>query len=142
AVYRIVHEIEHYASMVDLLGRGGRLNEAIRLITGMPMKPNIVIWGALLGACRNHGNVEIGKQILKQLLELEPYSSWIYVLLSNLYSDAGRWENMKNIRKLMNDHEIIKCRAISSVEVEACVYEFMVDETRLKVSSNVYSILD
>lgn len=142
SVYGIQYEIEHYACMVDLLGRGGQLHEAIRLIRGMPMKPDIVIWGALLGACKTHGNVKIGKQILKQLLESEPHSSGVYVLLSNLYSDAGRWEDMKNIRKLMNDHEIIKCRAISSVEIEGCVYEFMVDDKRLEVSCNVYSILD
>ncbi|KAJ9170794.1 hypothetical protein P3X46_018872 [Hevea brasiliensis] len=142
SVYGIVHEIEHYACMVDLLGRGGLLDEAISLIRGMPMKPDIVIWGALLGACRIHGNVEIGKQILKQLLESEPYSSGVYVLVSNLYSEVGRWQDMKNIRKLMNYHEIIKCRAISSVEVEGYVYEFMVDDKRLEVSSNVFSILD
>ncbi|KAF2295110.1 hypothetical protein GH714_031553 [Hevea brasiliensis] len=121
SVYGIVHEIEHYACMVDLLGRGGLLDEAISLIRGMPMKPDIVIWGALLGACRIHGNVEMGKQILKQLLESEPYSSGVYVLVSNLYSEVGRWQDMKNIRKLMNYHEIIKCRAISSVEVEGYV---------------------
>ncbi|KAF2295118.1 hypothetical protein GH714_031591 [Hevea brasiliensis] len=142
SVYGIVHEIEHYACMVDLLGRGGLLDEAISLIRGMPMKPDIVIWGALLGACRIHGNVEMGKQILKQLLESEPYSSGVYVLVSNLYSEVGRWQDMKNIRKLMNYHEIIKCRAISSVEVEGYVYEFMVDDKRLEVSSNVFSILD
>ncbi|XP_012079120.1 pentatricopeptide repeat-containing protein At2g22410, mitochondrial isoform X1 [Jatropha curcas] len=142
SVYGIVHEIEHYACMVDLLGRGGRLDEAMMLIRGMPMKPDIVIWGALLGACRTHGDVRIGKQILKQLLELKPSGSGVYVLLSNLFFEAGKWEGMKNIRKLMNNHEIIKCRGISSIEVEGCIYEFMVDDSRLEVSSNVYSLLD
>ncbi|KDP31831.1 hypothetical protein JCGZ_12292 [Jatropha curcas] len=124
--------------MVDLLGRGGRLDEAMMLIRGMPMKPDIVIWGALLGACRTHGDVRIGKQILKQLLELKPSGSGVYVLLSNLFFEAGKWEGMKNIRKLMNNHEIIKCRGISSIEVEGCIYEFMVDDSRLEVSSNVF----
>ncbi|XP_050204969.1 pentatricopeptide repeat-containing protein At2g22410, mitochondrial-like [Mercurialis annua] len=142
SVYGIKPEIEHYAGMVDLLGRGGFLDEAVNLIRGMPMKPDIVIWGALLGACRIYGNIEIGKQILKQILELERYSSGVYVLLSNLFSEAGRWEDVKNIRKLMNDHEIIKCRAVSLIEIEGRVNKFMVDDKRPEISSDVYSLLD
>ena len=142
SVYRISHEIEHYACMVDLLGRGGLLKEAIWLIGGMPMKPDVVVWGALLGACRTYGNIEVGKQILKQLLEMEPNSSGLYVLLSNIYSEAERWEDVKKIRKLMNYHGIKKCRAISFIEIDSCVNEFLVDDKRHEISSSIYSILD
>ncbi|GFY93983.1 pentatricopeptide repeat (PPR) superfamily protein [Actinidia rufa] len=115
-IHRVTPEIEHYACMVDLLGRGGLLEEAIQLIGGMPMKPDVVVWGALLGACRTRGNVEIGKIILKQLLELEPYSGGLYVLLSNIYCEARRWDDVQKLRKLMKDHGIEKGSAISSVE--------------------------
>ena len=141
-IYRVTREIEHYACMVDLLGRGGLLGEAIELIGRMPMKPDVVVWGALLGACRIHGNVEIGKQILKQLLELEPHSGGLYVLISNIYWEAQRWEDVKKIRKLMIDRGIKKGRAISSIEIDGCIYEFMVDDKRHKISSSIYAMLD
>ncbi|GAV68261.1 PPR domain-containing protein/PPR_2 domain-containing protein/PPR_3 domain-containing protein [Cephalotus follicularis] len=141
-VYGIPPDIEHYACMVDLLGRGGHFREAVRLIGGMPMKPDVMVWGALLGACRTHGNVDIGKQIMKQVLELEPYSAGLYVLLSNLFGEAKKWEDAKNIRKLMNDSKIIKSRALSFIEIEGRVYEFMVDDQKLDISTSMYSIFD
>ncbi|RYQ80454.1 hypothetical protein Ahy_Scaffold1g106858 isoform A [Arachis hypogaea] len=109
--------VTHYACMVNLLGRGGLLGEAMALIKGMPMKPDVVVWGALLGACRTHGNLEIGKQIMKQLLELGRYNSGLYVLLSNMYSESQRWDDMRKIRKIMDESGIKKCWAISSIEI-------------------------
>ncbi|KAL7193167.1 hypothetical protein ACSBR2_024887 [Camellia fascicularis] len=141
-IYRVPREIEHYACMVDLLGRGGLLEEAIGLIVGMPMKPDVVVWGALLGACRMRGNVEIGKQILKQLLEMELYSGGLYVLLSNIFCEAQRWEDVQKLRKLMKDHGIEKGSAISYVEIDGHVHEFMVDDKRNEISSCIYVILD
>ncbi|KAL8117542.1 hypothetical protein AgCh_015429 [Apium graveolens] len=116
SVYRVPCDIEHYACMIDLLGRGGHFREAIELIGRMPMKPDIVIWGALLGGCRIHGNVEMARQIVKHVLELESYSAGLYVLISNIYSEAQRWEDMKRIRKLMQQHGITKDSGISSIE--------------------------
>lgn len=140
-VYGIFPEIEHYACMVDLLGRGGLLEEAVKLIGGMPMKPDVVVWGAMLGACKTYGNVDIGNQILKQVLELETYSSGLYVLLSNIYFEAKRWREVKNIRKLMNDHGIIKCKAVSFIEIDGCIVQFMVDDKRHE-TSGIYPLLD
>ncbi|XAR57854.1 hypothetical protein NMG60_11026138 [Bertholletia excelsa] len=141
-IYGIIPEIEHYACMVNLLGRGGLFEEAIGLIGGMTMKPDVVVWGALLSACRVHGNTEIVKLILKQLLELKPYSGGLYVLLSNIYSEAQRWEDVHKIRKLMKDHGIEKDNAISSVEINGQVHEFMVDDKNDKISSDIHVILD
>ncbi|OWM66323.1 pentatricopeptide repeat-containing protein At2g29760, chloroplastic-like [Punica granatum] len=142
SVYSIPLEIEHYACMIDLLGRGGLLEEAIRLIGTMPMRPDIVIWGALLGACKIHGVVEIGRIVLKQLLELQPYSAGLCVLLSNLYSEANRWEDMQRIRKIMNGSGVAKCDAISFIEIGGHVYEFMVDDRRSDWSRGIYSVLN
>ncbi|CAK9275513.1 unnamed protein product [Sphagnum jensenii] len=63
SVYRISAIAEHYACMVDLLGRAGQLQEAENLIDMMPFKPSAFVWKALLGACRIHGNVEMGERI-------------------------------------------------------------------------------
>ncbi|KAB1214632.1 hypothetical protein CJ030_MR5G002863 [Morella rubra] len=141
-IYRLSHEIEHYACMVDLLGRGGLLGEAIRLIGRMPVKPDVVVFGALLGACRTYGNVDVGKQILKHLLVIEPQSSGLLVLVSNIFCEAGRWEDVKKIRKLMNDHGIRKCRAISFIEIDNRVHEFLADDKRHEMSISIYSVLD
>ncbi|KAJ8764400.1 hypothetical protein K2173_006140 [Erythroxylum novogranatense] len=142
STYSISPEIQHYACMVDLLGRQGLLEEAIKLIGEMPMRPDVVIWGALLGACRIHGNVEIGKQILKQLLALEPNSAGLYVLLSNLFSETQRWGDVMNLRKLMKDHRIFKSQAISFIGINGHVSEFMVDDKQHEVSGGIYIILD
>ncbi|PWA89989.1 Pentatricopeptide repeat-containing protein [Artemisia annua] len=141
-VYKIPHDIEHYACMIDLFGRVGLFGEAVKLIIEMPMKPDAVVWGSLLGACRIHGNIKMGKQVLKQVLELEPYTSGIYVLVSNMFSEAKRWQDVKNIRKLMKDQGIKKSGGVSSVEVNGHVYEFMVDDQRNELSSDVYELLD
>lgn len=141
SIYGILPEIEHYACMVDLLGRGGMLQEAIKLIGGMPMKPDVVMWGALLGACRTYGDVDIANIILKQILELETDSSGLYVLLSNIYFEAMRWKEAKNVRKLMSGHGIIKCKAVSFVEIDECIIEFMVDDKRHE-TNGIYPLLD
>lgn len=142
STFGISPDVAHYACMVDLLGRGGFLGEAMSLIQKMPMKPDAVVWGALLGACKTYGNLEMGKQILKQLLELGRYDSGLYVLLSNMYSESQRWDDMKKIRKIMNDSGIKKCRAISSIEIDGCCYQFMVDDKNHEVSTSIYSMVD
>lgn len=141
-IYGVPCEIEHYACMIDLLGRVGLLGEAVKLIGQMPMRPDIVVWGALLGACRIHGNIETGKQIMKQLLELEPYSGGLYVLISNIFCEAQRWKDVKKIRKLMDNHGIKKGSAISSIEIDGCLHEFMVDDQSRETSSYIYIMLN
>ncbi|CAK8539806.1 unnamed protein product [Lathyrus sativus] len=116
STFGIYPDVEHYACMVDLLGRRGFLGEAISLIQKMPIKPDVVVWSALLGACRTYGNLAIGKQIMKQLLELGRYDSGLYVLLSNMYSESERWDDMKKIRKILDENGIKKCKAISFIE--------------------------
>ncbi|CAN6456669.1 unnamed protein product [Victoria cruziana] len=111
--YRIVPMMQHYGCMVDLLGRAGRLQEAKEMIESMPMKPNVVIWGALLGACEKHTNVEIGEWVAKHLLELEPDSDGVYVVLSNIYASADMWADVQSIRRKMKEGSVAKTPAFS-----------------------------
>ncbi|XP_020272281.1 pentatricopeptide repeat-containing protein At2g22410, mitochondrial-like, partial [Asparagus officinalis] len=141
-VYKIPYEIEHYACMVDLLGRGGQFDEAVAMIVSMPMKPDVVIWGAMLGACRIQGNIVVGKQVMKHVLELETYNGGLYVLLSNMFYENQRWEDMKRLRKLMKERGIRKGKGRSSIEINGDVYEFMVEDTSHENSSYVHSTLD
>ncbi|KAL2898906.1 hypothetical protein RDABS01_023988 [Bienertia sinuspersici] len=98
--YNIKPRLEHYACMVDLLGRAGKLTEAYGLIKAMPIQPDLFVWGALLGACKQHGNIELAEVAAKHLSELEPEGA-VTGLLSNLYAEAGSWRSAARLKKLM-----------------------------------------
>nr|GMC62203.1 pentatricopeptide repeat-containing protein At5g39350 [Ipomoea batatas] len=105
----------HYTCMVDLFGRAGRLEEAYDLIKSMPFQPTHAIWGALLGACAIHENAELGEVAAKWLFELEPQNTGNYVLLGNIYSALGRWEDAENVRRLLNEVGLKKLPAQSAI---------------------------
>ncbi|KAF5446884.1 hypothetical protein F2P56_032480 [Juglans regia] len=116
--YWILPRLEHYACMVDLLGRAGKLAEAYDMIKGMPVEPDLFVWGALLGACRNHGNVDLAKVAAKHLSELEPDNAGNKLLLSNLYANTGSWGNvarLKNIIKKRKGKDFSGCSWVEGV---------------------------
>lgn len=123
-VYGIEPTMEHKGCMVDLLGRAGLLNEAAEFIGRLGSEVDASVWGALLGACRIHGNVELGEYATKKILELEPMHHGAYVLMSNIYAEAGRWNDSKRMRKKMKDEEISKEVGRSWIEVNGIRHEF------------------
>jgi pentatricopeptide repeat protein len=88
--FEIEPRIEHYACVVDLLCRAGMEERAYEIIQGMPMRPSISVWGALLGGCKMHGKTELGRIAVEKLFELDPRDSGNHVLLSNMLASAGR----------------------------------------------------
>ncbi|XP_022137435.1 pentatricopeptide repeat-containing protein At1g74600, chloroplastic [Momordica charantia] len=106
--YGIQPGYRHYACMVDLLGRCGRLKEAEELINNMPIEPDALIWGTLLAACKVHGDIEFGKLAAKKVMELKPCDTGAYVSLSNICADMGLWEEVLNIRSLMKGAGVTK----------------------------------
>ncbi|XP_008801648.2 pentatricopeptide repeat-containing protein At5g59600 [Phoenix dactylifera] len=108
--------LEHYACMVDLLGKAGKLAEAYDLIKGMPMEPDSFVWGALLGACRCHGNVELAKTAALHLFEIEPESAGSCVILSSMLLDAGRQADAVKMKKLMKKQKMKKFLGCSWIE--------------------------
>eukprot|EP00268_Persea_americana_P023151 TRINITY_DN22831_c0_g1_i1.p1 TRINITY_DN22831_c0_g1~~TRINITY_DN22831_c0_g1_i1.p1 ORF type:complete len:501 (-),score=88.92 TRINITY_DN22831_c0_g1_i1:88-1398(-) len=115
-LYGIEPKIEHYGCIVDLLGRVGRVMEAEELIRGMKWKADVVVLGALLAGCKNHGNVEIAERVVKAMLELEPNNHGVYVVLSNMYAEAARWEDVVRLRKVMRDEGLKKIPGWSLVD--------------------------
>lgn len=113
--HHIKPKLEHYGCMVDLLGRSGCLNEAYDLIRTMPMKPNAAVWGSLLSACRNNDDTELAEHALKELINVEPWNSGSYVLLSNIYAEKGKWDEVENVRMLMKDNSLMKAPGQSTV---------------------------
>ncbi|TYI51760.1 hypothetical protein E1A91_D12G199100v1 [Gossypium mustelinum] len=99
--YGIQPNCRHYACMVDILGRSGKLKEAEKFINNMPIEPDAFIWGTLLAACKVHGDVELGRLAAKKVIELEPSAAGAYVSLSNICADMGQWEGALEIRSLM-----------------------------------------
>ncbi|XP_020574133.1 pentatricopeptide repeat-containing protein At1g09190-like, partial [Phalaenopsis equestris] len=118
AEYKIKPKLEHYGCLADLLGRCGRTREALELIEGMPMRPTAAIWGALLSACRNNRDVEVGEKAAKKLMEVEPENSGNFVLLANLYAEGGRWEEAEKVWSVMRGMRVWKNAARSAVGLD------------------------
>ncbi|KAL7603292.1 hypothetical protein Lser_V15G16346 [Lactuca serriola] len=107
--YLLKPHMEHYACMVDLLGRAGRVNQAFQFVMGMPKKPNSDVWAALLSSCRLHGDVEMASIAANELFKLSSDSRpGAYVALSNTLADVGRWDSVSDIREVMKMRNIIK----------------------------------
>ncbi|MQL97698.1 hypothetical protein Taro_030394 [Colocasia esculenta] len=123
-VYSIEPKTEHYACMVDMLGRAGHINEAVDLIDKMPMEPDAIVWGSLLGACRIHKNVEVAEVAVKNLMRLEPKNAGPYVLLSNIYASRGKWGDVAELRKVMRVRSVSKSPGCSWIVVEKKVHMF------------------
>ncbi|KAK2993151.1 hypothetical protein RJ640_015338 [Escallonia rubra] len=121
--------VEHYACMVDLLGRANRLDEAAKIIEDMRIEPGAKVWGALLGSCRIHCNVELAKRASRRLFELEPRNAGNYVLLAEIYAEARMWEEVKRVKKDLEARGLQKVSGCSWIEVRRKIYSFTsVDE--------------
>ncbi|RZR95358.1 hypothetical protein BHM03_00024198 [Ensete ventricosum] len=141
-VYGIQPEMKHYGCMVDLLGRAGLLEEAEGIVRGMPMKPDIMLLGALLGACRIHKDVAVADRVKKEVLQLKAQQSGCHVLLSNIFAAAGRWADASEVRSSLKQIGIRKDPGSSSVELDGIVYEFVAGSCSRPEASAIYAWLD
>ncbi|KAL8508951.1 hypothetical protein ACS0TY_016230 [Phlomoides rotata] len=139
--YRIEPRIEHYTSMVDLLGHYNRLDEAYRLIMNMRVAPDSGVWGALLHSCKIHRNMELGELALERLIELKPDDAGNYVVLSNIYAQAGKWERVSNLRRLMVERKIKKSIGCSWIEVRTKIHAFVSGDSSHPLSDHIYAEL-
>lgn len=140
--YRIVPEIEHYGCTIDLLGRGGRLKEALSLVHNMPFEPNVVIWSALLGACRMHNAMEIAEELLNRLVKLESTDAGSCSMLSNIYAMAGNWGSVANARLQTKKTNSQKVSGASSIELDDGFHEFSVMDTSHPKSDTIYQTIN
>ncbi|KAJ9537287.1 hypothetical protein OSB04_030020 [Centaurea solstitialis] len=115
SVYGIEPNVKHYGCMVDLLGKAGRLEEAEDVIKSMPMEADVVIWGTLLAASRNYGDVEMGERAAASLAKAEPSHGPARILLCNLYVDAGRLEDAAFVRREMKNQRLTRSPGYSGV---------------------------
>ena len=133
---------EHYSCMIDLLARARKFDKAEELITKMPFSLSPVGWTSLLGACRTHGNMELGAKADKEILHLSPSNASAPVMLSNMYASAGKWEESAKIRKLMRDQGIRKKPGCSWIELGRIVHIFVANEVSHPRIKEVYRFLE
>ncbi|KAK0570704.1 hypothetical protein LWI29_005242 [Acer saccharum] len=126
--YGIEPEIEHYACLVDALGRAGCTQQAEELMATMPFEASASMCRALLGACRVQGNTETGKRLAEQLLALDPSDSAAYVLLSNIYAAANQWDDVTDARSTMKRKYVKKDPGFSWIDVKNTLHLFVVDD--------------
>ncbi|KAJ9550591.1 hypothetical protein OSB04_014636 [Centaurea solstitialis] len=123
--YGIVPDREIYACVIDLLGRGGRVEEAYDMILGMRFEPDESIWAAFLGGCKAHGQPIMGKMAVQRVLDLRPRKAGVYVMLANMYTAEGKWGDRAKMRTLINDLGSKKVAGRSWVEVQDRIYSFV-----------------
>lgn len=142
--YHIEPQLEHYGCLVDLLARAGLINEALDVISGMPLKPDAVIWRSLLDACcKKNMGVELSETLAVKVIELGGGDSCggVYVLLSKVYAAARKWDDVGMIRKLMTDRGVSKEPGCSLIEIGGVAHEFFSGDTTHPQTKEVYEFL-
>ncbi|CAA0836056.1 Pentatricopeptide repeat-containing protein [Striga hermonthica] len=142
--YGLEPKIEHFGCMVDLLSRAGLLDEAHEMVKSMPMRPNDVVWGALLGGCRIHKSVDLALEVGDLLTNgLDPDRAGGYlVLLSNVCAASDKWGDVSAVRRKMADSNAKKPPGRSWIQVEREVYEFFAGDWSNENAGSIYDVLD
>ena len=139
--YHIKPALEHYSCMVDMLGRAGRLSEAEELVRKMVVKPDSSIWGGLLNACKIHKNVDMAERVVREVLLLDPTNAGWYVLMSNIYATAGKWDQVAKMRLMMKEKKVEKLPGWSSIEIRGKIHTFLVCDQSHPRSKEIYGVL-
>lgn len=139
--FYITPRMEHYVCMVDLLGRAGLLYEALGFIEKMPCDPDFCVWSALLAACRTHRNIELGEEVSNKIQNMGHESSGNFVILSNMYSVAGRWDDAAHVRIKQRDQGFKKRPGCSWVEINGVIHAFVGGDRSHPHSAEIYNKL-
>ncbi|KAJ1397463.1 Tetratricopeptide-like helical domain superfamily [Sesbania bispinosa] len=140
--YCISPQVEHYGCMVDLLSKGGLIEDALEMIRGMAFEPNSYIWGALLNGCKLHRNLEIAHIAVQSLMVLEPCNSGYYSLLVNMYAEVNRWNEVAKIRTAMKDLGVEKrCPGSSWIEINKKIHLFAASDKHHPSYGQVHLLL-
>ncbi|KAL0557560.1 hypothetical protein IC582_006106 [Cucumis melo] len=126
--FGIVPRVEHYACMVDILSRAGKLHETKEFIESATIDHGMCLWRILLGACRNYRNYELGAYAGEKLMELGSQESSAYILLSSIYTALGRSDDVERVRRLMKLRGVNKEPGCSWIELKSQVHVFVVGD--------------
>lgn len=133
---------EHYACMVDILGRAGKLQDALEFINGMPIKPGPAEWGSLLAACMIHKNSNLAHLASDKLFQLDPENVGYYVLLSNIYSIDRNYSRAALVRQVVKKRNLAKTPGCTLIEVKGHPHVFMSSDWSHPESKSIYAMLE
>ncbi|KAG9447856.1 hypothetical protein H6P81_013984 [Aristolochia fimbriata] len=139
---KIEPKLEHYACMVDLLARAGRLTKAYQFIEKMPTQPDSTVWGALLCGCRIHRDVKLAEKVAEHVFELEPENTGYYILLANIYAEAEKWEAVKKLRERIGRQRLRKKPGCSWIELKDKVHVFFSGDRSHQQAKKILSFLE
>ncbi|XP_039126179.1 pentatricopeptide repeat-containing protein At2g22070-like [Dioscorea cayenensis subsp. rotundata] len=142
--YNLVPKPEHYAAFIDALGRKRQLSEAMEFVESLHLGGGmdaIGVWGALLGACQVHGDLELAKKAAESLFVLDPQNGVRYITLSNIYSAAGRWDDARRLRAVMKEKGLKKDPGCSWIEVRSIKHVFVAEDKSHFAVEEIYGML-
>ena len=131
----------HYACVVDLYSRAGLIDKALEIVRTMPVQAEKDAYGALLGACRIHNNIEIAEIAVKKLFELDPENAGRYLILIKMYEDAGRVEDAARLRKMMRDKKIQRPVGCSAIEIDFTLHKFGAEDVSHPLMEQIFDTL-
>ncbi|XP_010528195.1 PREDICTED: pentatricopeptide repeat-containing protein At2g37310 [Tarenaya hassleriana] len=140
--YGIEPGIEHYACMVSALSRAGKLSEAVEFILKMPIEPSAKVWGALLNGASVLGDVEIARFACDRLFEIEPENTGNYVIMANLYTQTGKWEEAEMVRDKMKGTGLKKIAGSSWIETGKGLRSFIAKDISCERSKEMCTVLE
>ncbi|KAL5843898.1 hypothetical protein ACOSQ4_009856 [Xanthoceras sorbifolium] len=140
-VYGVAPGYEHYACIIDLLCRVGKLKEAIDLANTMPYEPSYFIWESILRASAIHEDLNLTERVAERMMEMEPQSSLPYFLLAQQYERRGRLEAVVGMRKIMRQKEVKKVTDCSCIGTKNHIYTFMADQLHHYGGKTIYLVL-
>ncbi|KAJ7972228.1 Pentatricopeptide repeat-containing protein family [Quillaja saponaria] len=142
AKYRIKPVLEHFACIVDLYGRAGKLSKAMDFISKSPFPDSPLLWRNLVNACKLRGNLQFGILASKKLLHLESSEASAYILVSNMYAEGGMPDEAAKVRTIMNDLNLVKETGSSWIKVGTEVHYFVASDKGHPESREIYAKLD
>ncbi|KAL4585733.1 hypothetical protein LXL04_010357 [Taraxacum kok-saghyz] len=140
--FKIEPKLEHYACMVDILSKKGKLSEAYKFIKKMPIKPTTTIWGALLCGCRFHHDVNLAEKVAQEIFELDPENTENYLLLANIYSEYEKWKEVKVLRDGIIGRGLKKNVGCSWIEIKGKVNIFVGGDKENPEAKKIEDLLD
>ncbi|XP_059628739.1 pentatricopeptide repeat-containing protein At2g33680-like [Cornus florida] len=140
--YRIRPVLEHFACMVDLLGRAGFLSEALDFINKSPYSDSPLLWRTLVHVCKLCGDLSFGKIAAKHLLDLAPKEAGSYILVSNMYAEGGMLDVASKVRTRMKDLKVNKEAGCSWIEIDNKTHRFVASAKDHPESRDIYANLE
>ncbi|KAJ3671892.1 hypothetical protein LUZ60_007971 [Juncus effusus] len=122
--YKIQPVTGHYACMVDMFARLGKIEEAFAFINKEDFAPSEVIWSMLVASCRSQGNMDLAFYAAEKLLQVKPEMAETYKLLFNMYKLSGKWQDANRVRKLMSTYKIPIIKDRSWITTKGKVHYF------------------